>query len=383
MRKFLICLISSIFILVNTVYANNVVLPDTRANVLMEAYTGKVLLEKNPNEKYQIASVTKVMTMLLVFEALEVGKISKDDVVTISEHAASMGGSQVYLETNEKQTVNDLLKAVVISSANDGAVALAEFVAGSEAQFVSLMNEKAQSLGMKDTYFINACGLDENNESYSTAFDVALMTRELITKHPDVFNYSTIKQDTLIHQTKRGAEEFTLNSTNKLLGNYEGITGLKTGSTSQALFCISATAVRNDMSLISVILGAPSGNDRNGDVVKTFDYGFTNYKTFTVDEIEKPYTQTVVSKSFVPNVDVYLREKPVVVIEKNNKVEITQEAHIVANLSAPIAAGTKVGEAVFKQGENVVAQIDLVVKVDIPKATYFQNLGKTIADWFY
>ncbi len=383
MRKILICLISSIFILVNTVYANNVVLPDTRANVLMEAYTGKVLLEKNPNEKYQIASVTKVMTMLLVFEALDVGKISKEDVVTISEHAASMGGSQVYLETNEKQTVNDLLKAVVISSANDGAVALAEFVAGSEAQFVSMMNEKAQSLGMKDTYFINACGLDENNESYSTAYDVALMTRELITKHPDVFNYSTIKQDTLIHTTKRGAEEFTLNSTNKLLGNYEGVTGLKTGSTSQARFCISATATRNDMNLISVILGAPSGTDRNSDVVKTFDYGFTNYKTFTVDAIDKPYTSAPISKSFVPMVEVYLAEKPVVVIEKNDKVEITQEAHLVENLVAPISAGTKVGEAVFRQGENVVAQIDLVVKFDVPKATYFQNLGKTIAGWFY
>ncbi len=166
MRKFIICLISCTLLFVNTVYANDVVLPETRANVLMEAYTGKVLLEKNPNEKYQIASVTKVMTLLLVFEALDVGKIAKEDVVTISEHAASMGGSQVYLETNEKQTVNDLLKAVVISSANDGAVALAEFVAGSEAQFVSMMNDKALSLGMKDTHFINACGLDENNESY-------------------------------------------------------------------------------------------------------------------------------------------------------------------------------------------------------------------------
>ncbi len=382
MRKIILCLFSSILLLVNTVYANNVVLPDTRANVLMEAYTGKVLLEKNPNEKAQIASVTKVMTMLLVFEALEEGKISKEDIVTISEHAASMGGSQVYLETNEKQTVNDLLKAVVISSANDGAVALAEFVAGSEAQFVTMMNDKALSLGMKDTHFINACGLDENNESYSTAYDVALMSRELITKHPDVFNYSTIKQDTLIHKTKRGDEEFILNSTNKLLGNYEGITGLKTGSTSQALFCISSTATRNDMSLISVILGAPTSSDRNSDVVKTFDYGFANYKTFTVDAIDKPYAQTTVSKSFVPTVDVYLSEKPVVVIEKNDKVEITQEAHMVENLVAPLTAGTKVGEAVFKQGDVVVAQIDLVVRVDVPKATYFETLGKTIVGWF-
>ncbi len=382
MRKFIICLFSSIFLLANTVYANNVVLPETKANVLMEAHTGKVLLEKNPNDKVQIASVTKVMTMLLVFEALDEGKITKDDVVTISEHAASMGGSQVYLETNEKQTVEDLLKAVVISSANDGAVALAEFVAGSESQFVSMMNEKAQSLGMLDTYFINACGLDENNESYSTAYDVALMTRELITKHPDVFTYSTIKQDVLIHKTKRGDEEFVLNATNKLLGNYEGVTGLKTGSTSQALFCISATATRNDMDLISVVLGAPSSADRNSDVVKTFDYGFTNYKTFTLDNYEKPYTATTVSKSFVPEVDVYLAEKPVVLIEKNDNIEITQEAQIVENLSAPLPANTKVGEAVFKQGDLVVAQVDLIVKDAVPKATYFQTLGKTIVGWF-
>ncbi len=382
MKKIFVCLISCVMFFANTIYANDVVLPETRANVVMEANTGTVLLEKNSNEKMQIASVTKVMTMLLVYEALEQGKISKDDVVTISEYSASMGGSQVYLEPNEQQTVDTLLKAVVISSANDGAVALAEHVAGSEPAFVNKMNEKAQELGMKNTHFINACGLDENNESYSTAYDVALMSRELITKYPDVFEYSTVKQDTMIHKTKRGEQEFVLNATNKLLGNYEGITGLKTGSTSQALFCITATASRDGMDLISVILGAPSGKERNSDVAKTLDYGFANFKTYTYDEYEQPFTQATISKSFSPVTDIYLAQKPVVLIEKNDTIEITQEAHLVENLNAPLTANTKVGEAVFKQGDTVVAKIDLVVKEDIAKATYFQTLGGTILRWF-
>ncbi len=382
MRKILVCLLSSIIYFTSTVYGNDVVLPETRANVLMEANTGQVLLEKNPSEKVQIASVTKVMTMLLTFEALNNGQIKKDDVVTISEHAASMGGSQVYLEANEKQTVDTLLKSVVISSANDGAVALAEYIAGSEPAFVALMNEKAQSLGMQNTHFINACGLDETNESYSTAYDVALMSRELITKYPDVLNYSTIKQDKLIHTTRRGNEEFILNSTNKLLGVYDGITGLKTGSTSQAMFCISATATRDGMSLISVILGAPTSKDRNSDVVRTFDFGYSNYKTFTVENIDTPYAKTNVAKSFEPEVDVYLASQPTVLIKKNDNIEITQQAQIVDELKAPITANTKVGEAIFMQGETIVAKVDLIVKQDIPKATFLQNFGKSLQDWF-
>ncbi len=382
MRKILICLLASIIYFTSTVYGNDVVLPETRANVLMEANTGKVLLEKNPNEKVQIASVTKVMTMLLTFEALDNGQITKEDIVTISDHAASMGGSQVYLEPNEKQTVDTLLKAVVISSANDAAVALAEYISGSEPAFVTLMNEKALTLGMKNTHFINACGLDENNESYSTAYDVALMSKELITKYPDVLNYSGIKQDKLIHTTRRGDEEFILNSTNKLLGVYDGITGLKTGSTSQALFCISATANRDGMSLISVVLGAPSSKDRNSDVVKTFDFGYSNFKTFTVENIDKPYAKTNVDKSFLPEVDVYLSSQPTVLVKKNDNIEITQEAQIVNELKAPIKANTKVGEAIFKQGDTVVAKVDLVIKDDIPKATFFQTLGKTLINWF-
>ncbi len=382
MRKILICLLTCIIYFTSTVYANDVVLPETRANVLMEANTGQVLLEKNPNEKMQIASVTKVMTMLLTFEALNNGQIKKDDIVTISDHSASMGGSQVYLEANEKQSVETLLKAVVISSANDGAVALAEYIAGSEPAFVTLMNEKAQALGMKDTHFINACGLDESNESYSTAYDVALMSRELITKYPDVLNYSIIKQDKLIHTTRRGDEEFILNSTNKLLGVYDGVTGLKTGSTSPALFCISATATRDGMSLISVVLGAPSSKDRNSDVVKTFDFGYSNFKTFTVENIDQPYSKTTVSKSFIPEVDVYLATKPTVLVKKNDNIEITQQAQIVNELKAPIKANTKVGEAIFKQGDTVVAKVDLVIKTDIPKATFFQNLGSVLLGWF-
>lgn len=382
MRKLLACLVSCIIFTTNTIYANDVVLPETKANVLMEAHTGKVLLEKNLNEKLQIASVTKVMTLLLIFEALEEGKIAKTDIVTVSSHSAGMGGSQVYLEENEQQSVEDLIKSVVISSANDGSVALAEYLAGSEPAFVSMMNEKAVELGMENTNFINASGLDEENLSYSTAYDVALMSRELITKYPDILNYSNIKQDIIVHKTKRGNEEFVLHATNKLLGNYNGITGLKTGSTSQALFCISATASRNGMDLISVVLGAPSSSERNSDVAKTFDYGFANYKTYTFEDYEQPYVQMNVAKSFKPTVDVYLAKKPVILIEKNDTMEIKQEVKLVENLVAPVPANTKVGEAIFIQGDTVVATIDLIVKEDIPKASYFETLGTIILKWF-
>ena len=215
--------------------------------VLMEASTGKILFEKASHEKRSPASVTKIMTVLLAFEALENGQIHLEDEVVTSAYAKSMGGSQVFLEEGEKQTVQTLLKCILVSSGNDASVALAEYIAGSEMEFVNKMNEKAKKLGMNDTHFVDCCGLTDSDDHYTSANDIALMSRELITRFPEVFDYTTIWMENITHVTQRGSSEFGLSNTNKLLRSYNGCNGLKKGSTSKALFCVSATALRNDI----------------------------------------------------------------------------------------------------------------------------------------
>ena len=221
--------------------------------LLMEASTGTILYEKNSHTVLRPASITKIMTLILIFDAIESGQISLEDTVTVSEYAASMGGSQVFLEPNETQTVDTMIKCISIASANDACVAMAEFICGSEAAFVEKMNERAKGLGMNDTTFVNCCGLDVDGHMTS-AYDVALMSRELTTKYPQIHNYSTIWMDTITHVTRRGSEEFGLTNTNKLIRQYQYATGLKTGSTSLAKYCVSATAVKDGMELIAVVI---------------------------------------------------------------------------------------------------------------------------------
>ena len=232
--------------------------------VLIEGSTGDIIYEKDKDKELVPASITKIMTLTLIFEALDNGKLTLETPVSVSEYAASMGGSQVFLEPNETQTVDTMIKCISIASANDAAVAMAEKIAGSEEAFVKKMNEKAVALGMKHTQFKNCTGLDDNIESghFSSAYDVALMSRELITKHPEISNYSTVWMDTIIHKTKKGETEFGLTNTNKLVRFYDGITGLKTGSTSKAKYCLSASARRDDMDLIAVIMAAPDHKKR-------------------------------------------------------------------------------------------------------------------------
>ena len=236
--------------------------------VLMEASTGKILFEKASHEKRSPASVTKIMTVLLAFEALENGQIHLEDEVVTSAYAKSMGGSQVFLEEGEKQTVQTLLKCILVSSGNDASVALAEYIAGSEMEFVNKMNEKAKKLGMNDTHFVDCCGLTDSDDHYTSANDIALMSRELITRFPEVFDYTTIWMENITHVTQRGSSEFGLSNTNKLLRSYNGCNGLKTGSTSKALFCVSATALRNDIQLISVIMAGPDSKTRFQDQIQ-------------------------------------------------------------------------------------------------------------------
>ena len=252
--------------------------------VLMEASTGKILFEKASHEKRSPASVTKIMTVLLAFEALEKGQIHLEDEVVTSAYAKSMGGSQVFLEEGEKQTVQTLLKCILVSSGNDASVALAEYIAGSEMEFVNKMNEKAKTLGMNDTHFVDCCGLTDSDDHYTSANDIALMSRELITRFPEVFDYTTIWMENITHVTQRGSSEFGLSNTNKLLRSYNGCNGLKTGSTSKALFCVSATALRNDIQLISVIMAGPDSKTRFKEAAQLLDYGFGKCRLYTDEE---------------------------------------------------------------------------------------------------
>ena len=265
---------------------------NAKSAILMEEATGNILYESNPDERLPIASVTKVMTMLLIMEAVDSGKISLDDMVTVSENAMSYGGSTMFLETGEQLTVNDMLKGIAVASANDGCVAMAEHLAGSESAFVDMMNEKAKELGMENTHFMNTNGLDEDDH-YSSARDVAIMSRELM-KHETIFNYTSIWMDTL-----RGGK-FQLANTNKLIRFYDGANGLKTGSTSKALCCLSAAAKRNDMQLIAVVLGAPTSAERFASAKSLLDYGFANYAVNTQitagDEVQKIAVEKGVDK---------------------------------------------------------------------------------------
>ena len=246
----------------------------------MEASTGAVLYEQDADLQKPPASVTKVMTLLLIFEAIDAGQITLTDSVTTSEHAASMGGSQVFLEAGESQTVETMIKCIAVASGNDAAVAMAEHIAGSEDAFVAKMNERAAALGMKNTHFVNCCGLDAE-EHYTSARDIAIMSRELTVNHPEIFDYTTIWMENITHVTTRGSSEFGLTNTNKLIRQYEGATGLKTGSTSKAGFCLSATATRNDISLIAVVMGCESSKARIAASSALLDYGFSVCHLYT------------------------------------------------------------------------------------------------------
>ena len=241
--------------------------------VLMEASTGTVVLEKNPHEKLPPASVTKIMTLLLIFDSLSQGKIRLEDSVTTSAYAASMGGSQVFLEEGETQSVETMIKCIAVASANDASVAMAEHIAGTESLFVDMMNQRAKELGMNDTQFVNCCGLDAEGH-LTSAYDIALMSRELITKYPQIHTYSTIWMENITHTTRRGTEEFGLTNTNKLIRQYPYATGLKTGSTSQAKYCVSATAEKDGIELIAVVMAAPDPAGRFSDATALLNYGY-------------------------------------------------------------------------------------------------------------
>lgn len=343
---------------------------NAKSAILMEKSTGNILYESNPDERLPIASVTKVMTMLLIMEAVDSGKISLDDMVTVSENAMSYGGSTMFLETGEQLTVNDMLKGIAVASANDGCVAMAEHLAGSESAFVDMMNEKAKKLGMENTHFMNTNGLDEDDH-YSSARDVAIMSRELM-KHETIFNYTSIWMDTL-----RGGK-FQLANTNKLIRFYDGANGLKTGSTSKALCCLSAAAKRNDMQLIAVVLGAPTSAERFASAKSLLDYGFANYAVNTQitagDEVQK----IAVEKGVDEEVGVVAGDSCSTLVKKGQEDNITKEIKIDETITAPIEAGQKIGTMTISRDGEVIADIDLNASSAVEK----KGIGLIIKDFF-
>lgn len=340
------------------------------AAVLIEGSTGQVIYEKNKDEKLKPASVTKVMTLLLIFEAIDSGKIKLTDQVTVSEHAASMGGSQVYLEPFETQDVNTMIKCISIASANDASVAMAEMLGGSEESFVSMMNARAKELGMLNTNFMNACGLDEDNH-YTTAYDIALMSRELISKHPQISEYATVWMDTFVHTTRKGQTEFGLTNTNKLIKQYNGITGLKTGSTGLAKYCLSATAKRNGMDMIAVILAAPSTKARFSEAAKLLDYGFANCSIFKDKNEDLVVNPIPVKQGIADSVGYRVNnEFSYVCLKGTNPADIKKEITLVENIVAPITENFKVGEITYTLNGKKIGSVDIVAAENIDKAKF-------------
>ena len=350
----------------------------SQAAVLMEGSTGELIYAKNKDEKLRPASITKIMTLLLIFEAIEDGKIALTDEVSVSEHAASMGGSQVYLEPYETQTVDTMIKCISISSANDACVAMAEFIAGSEEEFVARMNERAKELGMNNTHFENSCGLDVENH-YSTAYDVALMSQELIMNHPEISNYSTVWMDTITHVTRKGESEFGLSNTNKLIKTYNGITGLKTGSTSLAKYCLSATARRDGMDMIAVIMAAPETKIRFQEAAKLLDYGFANCSMYRDDHSDLVIEPMAISKGVKESIT-YKPEKTFsfVCLKDKNPENITREITLNSELMAPIKENEKVGEIKYYYNGELIGSVNLISEQTVEKATFRDYFGKTL-----
>ena len=331
--------------------AGRFALPDfdvpCRAAVLIDLSSGTVLYEKEPDTPMPIASITKVMTLLLTFEAIEAGKVSLQDTVPVSDHAYNMGGSQIWLEPGETFTLDEMVKAICVSSANDAAVAVAEFIGGSEPAFAELMNQKAAQLGMTNTAFKNACGLDEAGH-LSTARDVAIMSREVLLNHPRITDYTTIWMDTL-----RGGQTQLLN-TNKLLKQYQGVTGLKTGTTSGAGVCISASASRDGLDLLAVVLGAASSNERFDAATALLDYGFANFENVAAPAPENAPTSLPVTGGAQETVELRYAAPEKILVQKGESAALAAELELPQTLAAPLAEGQQVGTVTVYSGETAL-----------------------------
>lgn len=348
---------------------------EAESAILIEQNSGQILYSHNIHEKLHPASVTKIMSLLLIMEAVDSGKITLDTLIPCSENATNMGGSQIWLDTREKLSVNDMLKAIAVVSANDCVTAMAEYLGGSTENFVKMMNDKAKKLGMNDTNFVNCHGLDEDNH-LTSAYDIALMSRELLTKHPQITKYTTIWTDTL-----RDGKS-TLTNTNKLVRNYSGCTGLKTGSTSKALFNLSASATRNDLSLIAVVMKAPTSAIRFSNASALLDYGFNtfSYKSFAVQgEIFKSIP---VTKGVFNEIHAIYETSPSFLVKKGDESNITYEINLFENVQAPITQGQYLGTISYYLNDEKIAKVNLIAEYSINKISLINMLKSLFNTWF-
>lgn len=349
------------------------------SGVLMEAQTGTIIYQKDADTRRSPASITKIMTLILIFDAIEKGNLKMQDLVTTSAYAKSMGGSQVYLEEGETQDVETMIKCIVIASGNDASVAMAEHLCGSEQEFVRYMNERAASLGMENTHFEDCCGLTDSTDHYTTARDIALMSRELITKYPKILEYSSIWMENITHVTRQGSSEFGLTNTNKLLRSYEGCVGLKTGSTSLAKYCLSAVANRNKITLIAVVMAAPDYKVRFQDAASMLNYGFSKCSLY-IDEKMQELPQIPVKKG---------KEKKVSLVYKEQFQYLNTDGKSIANVEktlrihrqvvAPVEKGSKAGEMIYSADGKELGKVEILYGETVKKATYGDCL-KTVVE---
>ena len=354
-----------------------------QAAILMEASTGTVIFEKNADEALRPASITKIMTLILIFDAIAEGKISLQDEVTTSAYAKSMGGSQVYLEEGEKQTVETLIKCIVIASGNDASVTMAEYIAGSETEFVARMNDRAAGLGMTQTHFEDCCGLTDSATHLTSARDVAIMSRELITRYPQIHQYSTIWMENITHVTARGSSEFCLSNTNKLLKQYEWCTGLKTGSTSLAKYCLSATAEKDGVELIAVIMAAPDYKTRFAEAVTLLNYGYANCRLYRDEEPEALPMLPVADGVREEIACRYQGTFSYLSTGGEDLSRITKEWIYSENLTAPITEGEKVGMLRYSLDGQTLGEIEIVAAENMEKAGYWDYLEKVLNNFLF
>ncbi len=364
-----------IFLLMTPVNAFAAPALEAPSYILMEASTGQIICEQNAGERRSPASITKIMTLIVIFDHLGTGRVRLDSEVMTSAYAKSMGGSQVFLEEGEVQSLETIIKCIAVASGNDASVA-AEFIAGSEQEFVALMNKRAEELGLTDTHFEDCCGLSESDNHYTSAKDVAIMSRELITKYPQILDYTKIWMEDITHVTTQGTSNFTLSSTNKLLKMYEWTTGLKTGSTSKALYCLSATASKDNIDLIAVVMGSPSNKTRFQDAMSLLNYGYSVsalYEDANTEQLPSiPVKGGVVDEAAL----VYKGPFRYLDIAGSDLGSIEKTISLPAEITAPVTRGDAVGEAVYKLNGQRIGSVSILSDVTIDKAGYKDYLMK-------
>ena len=381
MKKYVIAMVSIVFALsayTNVTFAQEQSVElanNARSAILIERDTGQVLYEKNGNEKLPPASMTKIMTMLLIMEAVDKGELTWDEKIRTSEHAASMGGSQIFLEPGEEMTTDEMLRGIAIASGNDASVAMAERIAGSEEAFVQKMNTRAQELGLKDTKFQNPTGLPAKDH-YSTAHDMAIIAKELLKFDDAITKYTGQYEDYLREDTDK---KFWLVNTNRLVKFYPGVDGVKTGFTQEAKYCLTATAKKDDMRVIAVVFGAPTPKDRNAQITKMLDFAFSQYKTHPMFERNQTVAKVKVSKGAEKEVDAVTSEPISVLTKKGENIDdVVQEVKLNTNLKAPVKKGDVVGTIILKKGDKVLSESNLVAANDDPEASWWKLFKRTM-----